>query len=301
MVEGIAPFDFDLTAQIFQNGDLQIRTYREDVFTQVIKLDNQLSLIQVTNAGTVEKPKLAATLTANNPLTTQDKTKAKQAITYLFNLGFNLNEFYCEVKHDTTMSQIAKKLYGLKNPTTLTVFESLVDSIVEQQISIKVALALEQKIARQFGSRLELHGQTFFAFPTPQTLAGISVEEIQLVGLSHRKAEYIHEAAVLIASGKLDLEGLRLHQNAEEIIRVLDEVRGIGVWTAELTMLRGMQKLDALPADDFGIRRVISRYYCGGRPIKADEARQIAKAWGHWKGLAAFYLIVAEAKEIKLL
>ncbi len=63
-------------------------------------------------------------------------------------------------------------------------------------------------------------------------------------------------------------------------------------------MLRGMQRLDALPADDFGIRRVISRYYCGGKPIKTAEAREIAKAWGKWKGLAAFYLIIAEAKGI---
>ena len=55
---------------------------------------------------------------------------------------------------------------------------------------------------------------------------------------------------------------------------MLDAVRGIGVWTAELTMLRGMQRLDMLPADDLGIRRVISNYYCGGKPIKVDEARQ---------------------------
>jgi len=63
-------------------------------------------------------------------------------------------------------------------------------------------------------------------------------------------------------------------------------------------MLRGMQKLDALPADDFGIRRVISRYYCNGKPIKSAEAREVAKSWGTWKGLAAYYLIVAEIKGI---
>jgi len=53
-----------------------------------------------------------------------------------------------------------------------------------------------------------------------------------------------------------------------------------------------------LPVDDFGIRRVISRYYCGGKPIKSAEAREIAKQWGRWKGLAAFYLIIAEIKGI---
>ena len=58
---------------------------------------------------------------------------------------------------------------------------------------------------------------------------------------------------------------MKNEENPDRIISELDEIRGIGVWTAELTMLRGMQKLDALPADDFGIRRVISRYYCDSR------------------------------------
>jgi DNA-3-methyladenine glycosylase II len=113
-----------------------------------------------------------------------------------------------------------------------------------------------------------------------------------------RKAEYIQNAAKLIANGNLDLEAMKNEENPQRIIAELDEIRGIGVWTAELTMLRGMQRLDALPADGFGIRRVISRYYCGGKALKSAEAREIAKSWGRWKGLAAFYLIIAEVKGI---
>ena len=127
-----------------------------------------------------------------------------------------------------------------------------------------------------------------------------SVNEIQGCGLSQRKAEYIYGAAKLIADDNLDLEDLKNHPNPEEIISELDSIRGIGVWTAELTMLRGMQKLDALPADDLGVRRVISSYYCGGKPIKTAEAREIAQGWGTWKGLAAFYLIIAEVRGIKI-
>jgi len=65
-------------------------------------------------------------------------------------------------------------------------------------------------------------------------------------------------------------------------------------------MLRGTQKLDAFPADDLGLRRVISSYYCNGKPIKMEEAREIVEGWGIWKGLAAFYLIIAEIKSIKV-
>ena len=299
-LQALAPFNFDLSAQIFSSGDTQIRTYLNGEFHQVLRINGNLVLVKLTSNGTIEQPKLIVELKSNNPITPKSKQTAEETIRLIFNLGFDLCSFYKEVKNDPAMHQITQQLYGLKNPTTPTVFESLVDSIVEQQISIKVAHTIEQRLAKKFGETLTIDGNTYFAYPPPQNIAGASISEIQQVGLSMRKAEYIHGAAQLIVDGKLDLEQMKNEKNPARIIAELDEIKGIGVWTAELTMLRGMQKLDALPADDFGIRRVISRYFCDGRPIKTAEAREIAKAWGRWKGLAAYYLIIAEVKGITL-
>lgn len=299
-VQALAPFNFDLTAQIFSSGDPEIRSYANGEFHQVLRLNGNLVLISIAFSGTVERPELTIKVKSNNPLIIQDKLKAQEIISYIFNLGFDLCSFYKDVERDPAMSQITQQLYGLKNPTTPTVFESLVDSIVEQQISIKVAHTIEQRLAKKFGEPLTIDGDTYFAYPTTQNIAAASISEIQQVGLSQRKAEYIHGATQLIVDGKLDLEQMKQEKDSERIIAELDEIKGIGVWTAELTMLRGMQKLDALPADDFGIRRVISRYYCGGKPIKTAEAREIAKAWGRWKGLAAYYLIIAEVRDIRV-
>jgi len=298
MVQALAPFDFDLTAEIFSFGDKQIHIYANGQFSQALNINGKLALVKLASAGTVEQPKIVVELKSNSPITRQDKQKAEEAVKFIFNLDFDLCSFYSEVKNDCTMTQIAQQLYGLKNPTTPTVFEALVDSIVEQQISIKVAHALEERLVKKFGESLALNGETYYAYPTPQNIASVSIEEIRNCGLSQRKAEYIQQTAELIVNGKLDLEHLKSRKSPEEIISELDAIRGIGVWTAELTMLRGMQKLDALPADDLGVRRVISRYFCGGKPIKAAEAREIAKSWGKWKGLAAFYLIIAEVKDI---
>jgi len=299
-IDALAPFNFDLTAQIFQSGDKQIRTYSNGQFTQVLKLNGKLTMVKLASTGTIVQPKITVELKSNSPITLQDKEKAKEAVKFIFNLDFDLSSFYNDVKGDQTMYHITRQLYGLKNPTTPTVYEALVDSIVEQQISIKVAHTVEERLVKKFGETLTVGGESFYAYPTPQNIVCASLEEIRNCRLSQRKAEYIQEAAKLIVNGKLDLEHLKTHQNPEEIIAELDEIRGIGVWTAELTMLRGMQKLDALPADDFGIRRVISRYYCRGKPIKSGEAQEIAKSWGRWKGLAAFYLIIAEVKDIKV-
>ncbi len=256
-------------------------------------------ITKLASVGTFEHPKLAVELKSNRPITSKNSQKAKEMIKFIFNLDFDLCSFYSDIKNEPIMHEITQQLYGLKGPTTPTVFESLVDSIIEQQISIKVAIAIEERLTKKLGDRVEIDGVTYFAFPTPQTLAKTNIDQIQQVGLSRRKAEYIQGAAKLIVDGKLDLENLKTQQNFEEIISALDAIRGVGIWTAELTMLRGMQKLDAFPADDLGVRRVISKYYCNGKAIKTEEAREIAKSWGKWKGLAAFYLIIAEIKGLK--
>jgi DNA-3-methyladenine glycosylase II len=218
-IQAEAPFDFDLTAHIFSSGNPQIRTYADGKFSQVLKINCKLALAKITSIETVEQPTLAVELQSNIPLTEQDKQKAEETVKFIFNLDFPLGSFYRDIKSDPIMRQIAKQLYGLKSPTTPTVFEALVDSIVEQQISIKVAHTIEERLVKRFGETLTVDGETYYAYPSPQNIANASLSEVQSCGLSQRKAQYIYEAAKLIVNGKLDLERLKSHPIAEEIIR----------------------------------------------------------------------------------
>jgi len=251
VVEALSPFSFDLSSEIFANGDRQIRRYENGRFWQVIRVNDKLFLATVEAAGTIDKPKVSAELKSDSAITAEDKKTAAEAVIALFSLDVDLKPFYETVKDDQVMATVTRRLWGLKSPTTSTVFEALVDAIVEQQISIKVANTIEARITKKFGD-------------------------------------------------VLDLENFRNYERSEQIIKELDEIRGIGVWTAEFTILRGMQRLEALPADDLGLRRMISRYYRDGKVIPSAEARRIAKNWGDWKGLAAYYLVVADMKDIKL-
>jgi DNA-3-methyladenine glycosylase II len=299
-VAALPPFSFNLSSEIFAKGDRQIRNYENGRFWQAIRTNDKLILATVEAAGTVDKPEVHAELKSNTKITAEDTKKAEAAVNTLFSLDLDLKPFYETVKDDQVMAAITRKLWGLKTPTTPTVFEALVDAIVEQQISMKVATSIENKIVKNFGDVLDLEGDVYYVYPTPQRLASVSAEKLRQCGLSFRKVEYIKGASALIADGKLDLEKLRSYENSEQIIRELDEIRGIGVWTAEFTMLRGMQRLEALPADDLGLRRDISRYYRDGKVIKSAEARRIAEGWRTWKGLAAYYLVVASMLNINV-
>jgi len=292
-ITALPPFRFDFSSEIFANGDKQIRSFENGRFWQVIRVNGKLVLAVVESIGTVDEPKLTVELKSDGAITEEDAKKAGDTITNLFSLDLDLKPFYETVKDDKIMVRLTRELWGLKNPTTPTVFEALVDSIVEQQISLKVANSIENRVIKKFGDALNLERALYFAYPTPQRLASVSIEEFRQCGLSLRKSEYIKEASRLITKEKLNLKKLESYESSEQIIRELDKIRGVGVWTAEFTMLRGMRRLEALPADDLGLRRVISRYYRDGKMISSAEARRIAKGWGRWKGLAAYYLVVA--------
>jgi DNA-3-methyladenine glycosylase II len=297
-LKAVPPFHFDLSARIFSDGDKSIRRYEDGKFWQVMRTDNQLILVVIKSLGSTEDPKLSVTLRSNEKVSGREKASVEEIIRWLFDLNYDLKPFYDHVINDMIMAKLTQELRGLKSPATGTVFEALFDSIVEQQISLHVAHGLERNVIKSFGDRLKLGNEVYYAYPTPQNLAFATVEELRRCGLSQRKAEYIQNVSRLIVEGDLDLERLKDLKNTDVIVNTLDKIRGIGVWTTELTMVRGMRK-DALPADDLGLRRVISHYYCDDKRITSREARVIAERWGIWKGLAAFYLIMGETIGIK--
>jgi DNA-3-methyladenine glycosylase II len=299
-LDPLPPFDFDLSAQIFSNGDGRVQRYEDGVFSQTVRLSGALALIRVSSQGTVDHPRLLVHFEPEDASTEEDREESRSdveiVVARLFNLNLDLLPFYEAVKSDRIMMQITRRLWGLHSPSTATVFEALVDSIIEQQISLKAAWSMQRRLIEAFGGALNLQGRTYFAFPAPETLAAASIEQLRACGLSGRKAEYVQGVAKLVGEG-LDLESFQ-SRSEEKLIEELSRIRGVGVWTAEMTMIRGMQKYDAFPGDDIGLRRIIAHYYYEGKKITGDEARQTASAWSGWRGLASFYLVMAEQLKI---
>lgn len=297
LLRPVPPFDFCLSASLFSGGDGQTRGYESGTYRQAVMLGRGAILVELRSLGSVDEPLLYARVEPDEALSV-DSAGIEVLIRRLFNLDLDLAPFYQATKTDRVLTYLSKSLRGLRNPSTATAFQALILSIVEQQISLKVAWSLQRRMIERFGESLTWKGRTYFAFPQAERLAIASREELRACGLSYRKSEYIIEASARVADG-LDLEGLRVLDD-QEIIRELCRIRGVGVWTAELTMVRGMQRFDAFPAQDLGLRRAIAHYYHQDRKISAEEARQTAEAWKGWRGLAGFYLIVAEQRKIEV-
>jgi len=288
------PYDFSLGAAIFAGGDPQIRTYKHDLFRQALDIGGNPVLAEVFSEGSVESPKLRLSLRSNTPFSKSGMKGIEDLVSSMFSITDDLTPFYEAIEEDAIMAGLIRQLRGLKVPTTPTVFEALVDSVIEQQISLKAANSIENRLIRTVGNPMTLDGDTYYCYPTPHILAATPDSTFRSCGLTVRKGEYIQEISQQILAGTLDLDHFRSYPDSESIISEMVKIRGVGRWTAELTILRGLHRADAFPADDVGVRRFISQFYRKGEKISPNEARVFAKQWGAWKGFAAYYLEVAD-------
>ena len=290
----VPPYDFDLSARIFSRGDPAIRIYDNGVYRHALDIQGIPTLIEVRSIGTPDNPRLEVTATPGTKGVLVEDAVIQGIVASMFNIYDDLAPFYYAVRDDPVMADLTRRFRGLKSPTTPTLFEALVDSIIEQQISLNVARSLQVRLIKKTGKRLDLGTTGYFCYPSPEVLAGVPATLFRECGMTTRKGEYIQELSGSIVSGDLDPDTFSGYEDTGMIIRELMEIRGIGKWTAELTIIRGIHRLDAFPADDVGLQRILSRFYREGKKVTSDEARLIAAGWGTWQGLAAFYLDLAE-------
>jgi len=288
------PYDFSLSAALFGTGDPQIRTFFQGTFRQALDIGDTPLFVEVCSKGSVKAPKLCLSIRSDNAISKNEMKNVKGLISSIFSINDDLVPFYAAMVSDPIMTALVQQLWGVKAPTTPTVFEALTDSIIEQQISLVAAHSIEHRLIKAVGKRLNLEEVTWYCYPTPQILAKTTDSTFRSCGLTLRKGEYIRDISRQIVEGTLDLDHFKTYSDTESIISEMVKIRGVGRWTAELTILRGLHRADSFPADDIGVRRFISQYYRDGVKISPAQARDFAGQWGAWKGFAAYYLEVAD-------
>jgi DNA-3-methyladenine glycosylase II len=291
VLDAIAPYDFFLSTRLFSSAE----TAEKGRYRLVVRMGDHPALISVTDRGSVDHPQVRMIVRANPPLPADQIEKAKILTGSILNLSLDLSPFYRSVKDDPVLGRITGLLRGLKPRKTPTIFESLVRSILEQQISLIAAHHIQDRLIRAYGEPLTLEEGTVYAFPTPEQLARTTEEQLRGCGLSMKKASYLIGIAQDVVDGSFLIEDLAKEENSDAILSRLTALRGVGQWTAEMVMLRGIGRYEAFPAEDLGLRRTLSRFYRSGKDIMdREDACHLAEPWGRWKGLAGFYLIAAE-------
>ena len=290
-IEPKPPFNFELITSLYARFPAQcVDLYNNGVYERVLRDKNKIFLVRVKSVGSIEKPKLRVEAF----LAEVRRKVIENRVRWILGTDDEIKGFYKAALADKKCALIVKNLYGLRAPRTPTVFEALIVAITEQQIALPVAVALRKRLVEKYGESLEVKGKQYFAFPTPEALTQLRPAEIRKLGLSTRKAEYIIGVSKKVAQGELDLEKMKA-LDQKKILTVLTKIRGLGPWTVEYMMCRGMGRYDALPAGDMGLRISLTEFLSEKKRVTEAEVRKFLTPFGKYKGYAAFYLIYAYA------
>ena len=181
-------------------------------------------------------------------------------------------------KKDPVMKSLIEKHGELKLVWETDVWEDLVDSIISQQLSDKAAATIGKRFRALFGKK----------FPRPGRVLAITNEKIRACGLSWSKVSYIKNIAEAIETGKLVLEKLGDMEN-EEVMTELTKIKGVGQWTAEMTLMFSLFRPDVFSLGDAGLRAAVAKLYKVEKENLKEIAR-IAEKWRPHRSLAARYL-----------
>ena len=178
---------------------------------------------------------------------------------------------------DALLGKLARRYEGLALGMRGDAFSTLARAIVGQQISVKAAQSVWERLVAEIVA------------VTPENLGKADAARLRACGLSGQKCAYLTDLAERFASGGLD----PAHWTAlddEALIGELTQVKGIGRWTAEMFLIFHMGRPDVLPLDDIGLQRAMSLHYNAGRPLSKLKMRRIAKAWAPWRSVATWYM-----------
>lgn len=189
-------------------------------------------------------------------------------------------------KKDKKLGAAIDQIGIIKREVNPDIFSSLVESIIGQQISSKAARTVSGKL-------MELCGMD------SEKLYSLKLEEIQSCGMSMRKAIYIKNIADAAMNKAVDFDSLS-SKSDEEIIEQLTQIKGIGVWTAEMLLIFSLMRPDVVSYGDLAIRRGIMRLY-GHKELPRERFKRYAKRYSPYGSVASLYLweMSAEGFEVE--
>lgn len=184
-------------------------------------------------------------------------------------------------RRDRVMKRLIPRFGEARLQSRGDAFTTLARSIVGQQISVKAAQSVWERVAAAVGG-----APTRLA---PAAVMRLDLASLRACGLSARKSEYLRDLAAHFADGRVHVVNWR-SMDDESIIGELVAIRGIGRWTAEMFLIFHLMRPDVLPLDDIGLLKGISVNYFSGEPVSRSEAREVGEAWSPFRSVATWYI-----------
>lgn len=255
-----------------------------------MRVEGTVAEVEVRQTGPPERARLDVLVTTGAPVDRiRTRTDVTATLGRLLGLDVDLGDFYRQTRHDRYLGSLAQRYRGLKPPRFPTMFECLSNAIACQQLTLTVGIVLLNRLVETYGPGP--CGASGHAFPGADDLTTGTPDGLRRLGLSTRKAQSLFTLARAVAGGEVDLAALSNVDN-ETASATLQQLRGVGRWSAEYALLRGLGRLRVFPGDDVGARNNLGRRLGLNRPFDYESVQRTVARWDPYAGLAYFHLLV---------
>ena len=284
-----APFDFAAALDyLCASPSAVLERIGEDdhSYRKALRLAGRDLLLTVHSTGTVASPRLALSL-AGGDLDAATATAARALVTRVFALETDPAPFLALAARDPVFGGLIMRHPGLRPVLIADPFEALIWAVRSSRSPSPSRARSSCAWSPSPAARSRLTARTTRSSPSA-TLAALDPDSLRAHQFSRQKAAYVTSLAAAVRDGALDFARIRALPR-DEAIAALTRFHGIGRWTAEYLLMRGLGDRDSIPAADVGLRAIIGRWYGLGRKASEAEVRAYADAWAGWRGWAAFH------------
>ena len=200
-----------------------------------------------------------------------------------------LTRFYRAAARIPWMAPLARRMRGVKPPRYPSLWEACSNAIVFQQLSLRAANAIMQRLIVAVGRRVETDAVPvpLYVFPTPESVQRETSHRLRAVGLSDSKIATLRRVAGALSTGTLDATSLE-RRTSPDAAAILQQIKGIGPWTATLILLRGLGRLDVFPDNDASVARNIA-LLAGSAPF---DVADVLDKLGSQRGMLYYHLLL---------
>jgi len=291
LIRPLPPFRLDLTAWALRRRSRNvIDQWDGSEYRRVMRISSGPTEVVVRQTGSSHEPRLIVHATPP-PQSVADRRRIRATLDRLLGLRVDVSDWYRLARRDTRLRSLAERFRGLKPPRFPSVFEALINAFACQQLSLEVGLELLNRLAIQCDVKATSGPHAQYAFPDAHEVARQTTSRLRPLGFSRQKARAAIDLARAIVDGRLDLE--MLDRESDEAIRQrLFALRGVGRWTAEYVLLRGLGRLHVFPGDDVGAQKRLARWLGRSHPLDYAGVRRVVERWQPFAGMVYFHLLL---------
>ena len=210
----------------------------------------------------------------------------REAVTRMLDVGDDVTRFRAHVARDPLLGPIVARHAAVRLPQLLDPFEGLVRAMLGQQVSVRAASTIADRLVRLLGEPLAgaADDEPRLVFPSAAAVAEASVDALRALGIPRTRAASLQACAAAVRDGHVRWDALRALP-PDEAQRALDALPGVGPWTASYVRMRALGDRDAFPAADLGVVKALARL-----GVAAADAERAAERWRPWRGYATVFL-----------